>query len=427
LIYHRTLAYIRTNHGLSQEEFAKALGYDTEYIIALETDIVRATPEFTDRLRNELKLHDAPITEDERAALMIRLFEFKSKIDYGELNKAEKMMSQLEKNTKASYSPSTVNFYDLFAAYYYMTVGDKEVFDEKMAALENKTRTFSTRHKFHYKHLIGAREYVAQNYKKALDAYMEAEKLDKNFDWYDVRFIFGYGLCLSAIGYAARAVEYFRKAQHLSLWQKIYDGKPNKSYEVDIDCNLAFNLSKIGRCDEAFKILNNRLKLEKKKGSAKARLGHVYLGIGTSYLYAKRYNDAIKTFDVAYKYPNQYNIYSALFYRKALAFIKIGNINEGLLSIQEGLNVSSDGVWKVLLEALKCSVMLSEPESLKHMETIIIPSLLKYYQYAEVVKYYKELINYHIKKGNNEAIQAHSVAIIRIYKNLYEEHIEGGL
>lgn len=427
MIYHRIITNIRTKHGLTQEKFADALGYETDYITALEDNYVQATFEFVTRLINKFDLHDSAITEDAHATLMDNLNIFKHRIDSGELKEAAEMMPELEKKANLSYSPAVENYFGLFAAYYYITVGNKKALGEKMSALKKQTSKFNARHRYYYNHLIGMREFNAQRYKEALNAFLKAEKLDEHLEWNDVRFSYGYGLCLSAMGYISRAVEYFRKARHMSSWVKGYDGKSNSWYEVDIDCSLANSLSRTGRIDEALHILRNRLKLEKKKDNEKARLSPVYLNIGIAYLYAKRYSDAIKNFDTAYQYPNQYNAHKTMLYHKALALIESGNINKGLICIREGLKVSTEDIWNVLLEALECSVTLSDSESLKNMKTIAIPKLMKYYQYAEAAKYHKELSNFYIKMDDKDMALSHSFEAINVYEQLYEERVKGGL
>jgi len=422
------LVNIRLKHNLTQEAFAKDLGYPTDYIIDLESNRQQASFEFVAALKDKYNLHNTPITESERAALMESLYNWKIIMDYGDMAKAAQLKPILEKSARASYSPSTINLYDLYAAGYYWVTSDMESYNKTMEALEQRSNEFSARHLYHYNRLMAARKYVENNYHEALQAFKTAEKLDKKSEWGGVGFYYGYGKCLSDMGYAARAIDYLRKAQHLGTWSKIYDGKPNRRFDIDIDCSLAGNLSKISRVDEALKILDRRVSIEMKRNNKKG-IGLTYLGFGSVYLRAKDYDKAVDNFDMSFRYLDEYDeAFKTSLYRKALALIESDNIQDGLLYISRGLNMQTMGdIRRVLLEALNCSVSMDEPKSLEYLETVIMPKLLKYGQYMEVVKYFKLLSEFYSEKSNYVKALEYSNSALKIHEMLYEERVERGL
>jgi len=429
LIFHKTLVNIRKKHGLSQEELANIQGCKVEDIIAIESNKVQATYMFVTVLRNKLKLHDAPITENERTALMEELNNWKLAIDYDDMSKAAKLKPGLEKGARSSYSPSTEIFYDLYAASYYRATDDIKAHDETMAALEQRIEEFGPRHHFYYYRLLGARNFVAHRYKEALKAYRAAEKLDKDTRWGDVGLYYIIGVILSDMGYVTLAIEYLRKAMHLAKWHKVYYGKPNRRYDTQIDGFLAYNLSKMGKEDEAIVILDKRLSIEKERNSVDATIGYTYLSLGSVYLLNKKSSQAIVNFDTAFNYLDESSdVYKTNLYRKALALIESGAISDAVNCIDEGISISTDDeLWSVLFKVLKCSVSLSDPKSLLYMIDIAIPKLQEYEQYEDVVGYYKLISDFYGKNKNHELSQKYSNFALETYEKLYKERIEGGL
>jgi len=427
MIFHKTLANIRKKHGFSQDEFAKALGCTRELIVALESNKEQATFAFVTSLKDKLNLHSAPITESERAALMDSLYKWKLAIDYGDMDIAKAQKPELEKAAKNSYSPSTLNFYDLYSASYYWAVGDKDAFNQIAGVLSKRTGEFSARHLYHYYRIEASRNYIAYRFVESLKMYNAAEKLDKNSEWSNVGFYYGYGMCLSSLDYSARAVEYLRKAQHMAKWHRAYKGKPNNRLNLYIDTILAGELSVIGRLDEALSMLDKHLKIES-ENKINLRMGELYLAYGTAYLKAKKYDEALENFDTAAKYFNADGVKcQATSYRKSLCLIESGNIDEGLRCVEDGLSIQMHDSYRVLFEALKCSVTLSNAESLRYMEDTVLPKLLKCNYCAEAIKYSKMLGEFFREKGCYEAAFKYKDAAFKIIEHLYYEHMEGGI
>ena len=428
MIYHRTLINIRKKHGLSQEDLANIIGCTAAHIDALEKNREKAAFEFVATLKSKLNLYGAPITEDERKVFIDKLHNWKILIDYGVMDKASEQKAELEKGAEASCSSSILNFYKLYAANYYRISNDTEAFNKTMSFLNQRTETFSPSHQFFYYRLLGIQERVAYRYNEALKAYKKAEKLDKESTWGDVGFYYIYGMCLSEMGYVAKAIEYLKRAKHLAMWHKVYEGKPNDRYDVYIDGYLADNLSKSGKADEAHAMLNKRLDSEKTRKNAKHTIGFIYLSIGTVYLRTKKYNDAIENFDTAFQHLDETSeAYKTNLYRKALALIESDRINEGVLCVDKALDMSLDDTRRTLFETLKHSAMLSNPESLQYMENTLISQLLKYGQYAEAVKCYETLSGFFKKSGDHKNALKYSELALEVHRELHKEHVEGGL
>ena len=428
MIYHKTLTNIRIKHGYSHEEFAEALNCDISLIVALESNRQKADITFVSNLRDKLGLHNAPITEEERTTLMESLTTWLQAISYGDMDKAAAQKPQLEKSARESYSPGTINYYDLFAACYYWAAGDMDAHNEIMEALELRKSEFGARHQFYYYRLLGARAFMNHKYSEALKAFITAEKLDKNSEWHNASLYYSIGRCLSDMGYAARAAEYMKMAQQLAQRDKSYNNRPNNKFDVEIDGHMAYNLSKIGRIEEAHAILDKRLKIEINKGEGSEGHGATHFYIGHTYLREKKYCDALKHFEIALQYTSEDGyFFDVASYYKAETLFCLGKIEEGLCDLEKALALSLGNVSRVRLEALKHSALVSDGESFEHMANVIVPKFIEYELYDEAARYYKLLSKACNERGEYLVALKYSNAALEVYQQLYEERVEGGM
>jgi len=391
MLYYKTIRRLREKHGLSHEEFAGMMGCTVDYVRSLEDKSEgreQATPEFVEKLRDKLNLHGIPLTDDERTVFYTKLNNLKHALDYGEYDKAADSIPELTRCAEASCYQGFINICDLYTAYYYYAINNIEAYENIMSTLFERMQTFDRRQLFYYTYFEGIHACASRSYNEALGAFIKAEELAKNSLWGDIGFYYVYGMVLSDMGYAAKAVKYHKKAKHIARWNKDYNGRANTRYDVYIDGYLADNLSKIGQKDEAFDILNKRLEFEKGNKSAKKVIGFLYLSMGKVYLRIGECQKADSYFNKAFKYlVKGSEAYNANLYYKALALITSGKISDSIDCVNKGLSKHIDDLWVTLFEVLKHSV--SSSESKEYMENIIMPKLLKYGQHEEILRYYK--------------------------------------
>ena len=430
MIHFKTIKNIRKKHNLSQEEFADMLGYPVDYICSLEDSSGErsiASREFVAKLKDTLNLHDIPLTDEDKAIFYNRLNTLKYLIDYGYTDQAVKLIPDIARCAEASCHSSFINLCDLFTAYCSLETSDFDAFEQKMSFLDRKRQSFDSRHHHYFNLLTGQWMYYAGNYNAALASYVKAEDFDKNSQLKGVNFYFFYGLILSDIGYAVRAVKYLKNAAHHARWNKVFNGKPNSRYDVYIDGYLADNLSKIGQSEEALTILNKRLDRETKLNSEDDTIGYIYLAFGTVFLRAEQYHKALENFEIALRYLDERSeAYKTNLYRKALALIASGMISEGIGCMDEGLSMPIDDLWKTLFEAVKHSASLSDPVSLEYMETTVISKLLKHGQYEDVLRSYKILSDFFGKNGDYERALKYCKLAVEVHEKLFKERIEVG-
>jgi len=411
---------------MTQEEFAEALGCTTEHIVALETNKERATFEFAVKLTEVFNLHGAPITESARTTLMDRLSTWKHQINYGLVHKAAGLKPELEKAALSSYSPSTENFYYLHLADYYRLANDMPAYNETMELLGNRSGAFGIKHKYYYYRLLGVKAYVEKRHNEAIRAYEAAIALDKDKEWHDVRLYYGIAVSLSDSGFATRALMYFKEAKQLAQHSIVYGGKPNSRYDVYIDGYMGYDMSRLGRSDEALPMVRERLKAETSKQS-KDGMGYSYFSLGRIYHRIKDYYKAEENYENALKYLASGGVaYMAVLFGQASLMVSLDRIAKAAEYAEIGLSVATNDYWKVYFEALKQYTQLqSNIETASHMAEALIPKLVENRQYEAAVFYYQKLGEYYREKGSLEDACKYFKHALEVQIKLQEELLEG--
>ena len=430
MIYYKVLIAIREGHGLSQKAFADMLGCSVDYIRALEgpsKNRDQVTPEFLNILREKLDLHDAPLTVEEKDQFMEELHRWKDLIDYGEIRKATALKPELAKRAKSSFRQGLLALHSIYEAAYYFAVGKPKAFKDTMSYLETLKQGFSERCNVLYYQQQGAFALWENRLFDAQVAFIKAEEMDKKSKYSSMIFNYNYGLCLSYMGYATRAIEYLKKAQYKAKWDKNHEGRANRRYAVHIEGELAQNFSKLGNTDEALLILNNRLNYEMSRSKPRY-LGFVYHDFGRVYHRMGKIREALENYYEAFKYHEEGSVpYLNNTYHKTKALIANGRICEAMDYVNKGLNMSNDEIWKVLFDALKHSLSLSNPESREHIIMTAIPNLIRHNQDEEVMDHYKKLSEFYEKNGDSDKALQYNRLALDIYEKLYKKCVERGL
>ena len=428
MIFHKTLVNIRKKHGLCRAKLAQALGCTEDYIAALEDNKDQATFNFVIKIKETFDLHTAPIFESERNTLMEDLLNWKRAIDYADLDTATKLKPELEASVRLSFSPSTEIFYELYAADYYYIKGDTTAYDEAMAALSTRVDEFGKRHHYQYYRLLGAKAFVEKRYQDAIKAYKMAEKLDKDGSWHDVRFYAGLGASLSDRGYATRAIDYMERAKHIARYDKAYRGRSNRRFDVYIDGYLASDLSKVGRSEEALRILEKRLAQEKKINS-RVGIGYTYFSFGRAYKKINNNEKVIEYCDKAFECLNTSDqSYIDCLYYKASALTATGSIAGAVECAEEGLKIATDESRKAIFDAIKHTALISgSRQSAIYLKEVVIPKLHEYGQYEIAVYCYQQLSGFYHDEGYTDKALEYKSLALETHKKFHKTLVEGDM
>ena len=365
-----------------------------------------------------------PFSKAEREEHKQTLYKWRDLIDRGKLEEAKKLM-QKRPEYVANLGESLLWYlFCLFEARYFRAVGDKKAFDNVMFFLGNVAPEFDDEYSFYYYRLVGFREYDARRYKTALKALNEAEAVGAP-DWFDVGYYLNYGRCLSDMGFTEKAAEYFNKAKNKAQESKNY------IYDMYIQCFLAYDYIKMGKCVDALECLRACSIMQKIRNSDDASTGFMYLTYGLVYHNMNIYDHAIEYYETAFRYYTEGSApYARTLYNYASALITIGRVDEGVASINRGFSLLESeaewsGVWEALYDALKHSALLSIPESLEHMKNNAIPKLLDFGQYEEAANSCEQVSEFYENAGDTVQALEHSKLAIKIYKKYLNDRVKG--
>ena len=356
------------------------------------------------------------------------LCEWKRLIDCDKLGRARVLRPKLEKRSKEFGHVLPRLCYEMYAARFYRVTNDIEAFDKTMAYLETVESEIEVwgMLQYLYLRLKGMRALSKRQFKESLDMLLEAEKMigvEENVDG-DAALYYAIGYCLTDLHNPNMAIEYLKKAQ----WHAFQKG--HQKYDIDIQCFLAQNYSKIGEHDEAFNILNECLANKKGIKNSKASyspLGNIHLSYGIICCRAEKYHDALVHFETAIENTEEgTDLYLNSLYYKTLALIDSGNPDMALPDLEKGESLSVAGTsWEALFSALKHSLMLTNPESLDCLINSLIPKLQEYGDIEEVMRHYRTLSDHYKKCEEYEKALKYSNLALETMETMIKKREKG--
>jgi len=365
-----------------------------------------------------------PLSKAERRECERTLYQWKDRIDRGEIEEADKLMPRRPKYVSNPAEAGLWYLFCLFQARYFRAVGDNESFNNSMAFLDLVAPEFDNEYNFYYYRLIGSRELAARRYKAALEALYKAEEVGSP-EWHDVGYAYMFGCCLSDMGFVERAIYFFDKALNLA------NESDNHLYDVYIQCSLAYDYCKAGKGDGALGLLKGCSFIENYRDYDDASKGYLYLTYGFVYHHMKRYDEALENYETAFQYYTEYcESYVRLVYRKASTLIASGRIDEGLALINRGFSlfeneVEWSAIWEVLYNALKHSALLSIPESVERLKNNDIPKLLDFGQYDEAINCTRQIKEFYKNAGDTDRVVEYSELANKIYEKYINDRMKG--
>lgn len=188
-----------------------------------------------------------------------------------------------------------------------------------------------------------------------------------------------------------------------------YFDEPLGGYQLNVEILLAVNYGRLGRHDEALKMLKDALgQIEGNAELIKVK-GDIYHHIADIYHQLRRYEKALKNLDTAAKYIDKGStqILDNLHLR-ALILLDDNRREEGMSCLNEGLRLCDviekktgvrNSIFYYKLAGLKYSVTLDEPLSLFNLENIVIPGILAMRMDIYATPFYETLSSHFSKAG----------------------------
>jgi len=370
--------------------------------------------------------HSLPVEAIAYRMYLNLLKNWNSIMDHGDLKEAKEIMLVIDECYKVWDDPALDYLYKIARARYYRAIGKRKYFALLMDELEDLSHNFYDEHNHYYHRLAGLDAWGNRLYKDAIEEFHKAELADTG-EWGDAIYYYAYGACLTEMGYINKSIKYLLRAKEMAEKNDFH------KYDIYIQGYLASNYCLINNSDEALNIMNKCILIEKEKKNTSVSMAFAYLALGDIYYKNKRYGEALTFIDIAIPYtPEDSEMRVRCMYEKAQVLISSGDIEQGIIYTNDGINKSTIGgtwgdVWKALLIALEFSTELSEPESMDYMLNRAIPSLLEHGQYYEAIGYYKTISKYYEEAGDKDKALYFSNVVHNIYDDLIMDKMKGGV
>jgi len=396
------ISSIRRKKGLSQTELAQAVNFSQSYINRVEQGNRTISEEFLNAFRQVVDLPNVPLTDNEVELFKARLRSWKDIINYGDYDKARELKPGLAQSAKWSQEPELQIYFDLYDASFYHATRDMDKRNEIIASLSTNPHTFNGEQQYLRLRLVGIRELSVWKYRTALTSFLEAEKLGESLGLNDEGLYYNIAYCFTDMGYAYLANEFFEKSLQM------LHSKANYSYDNQIRSFIAWNISQLGKTDEALAILEGCIREEKSKATSISNIGAFYKSIARIHHRIGNFAEAIENVDeAASHFEPTSKSYGYNLYYKAIILIENNKMNEGMDCLNESLGFFDDASLEHLkLSMLRHSTSLNKPSSLKFIESTAIPKLLDHGAYQELIMHCDKIrVHYEAKNMYKKAYE----------------------
>ena len=387
---------IRERLGRTQESIAISLSYGPTFIGDMEREGIKIPLKQYAQLKKELKITDVPFLDFEKEEFEEELREWKDLVYAGDFHKASELMPGLARRAKLSDDTYLMTQYELSCAYYYFVASKMDEFNHLLNLLGKKEETFIEKQRFFYYYLKGLRDSKAAHYKIALVSLFKAEEAGKRIPLaeqsrlpYDSLYYY-IAFCLAFLQYAVKSEEYLNK------YEAIFHKKSRFLSTHFIHSLHIRNLITLQQYAEAISVIKTCMLEGKGTSANKLFMSTLHRSLGRIYYKTKEYNKAIVEYDTSLRYTNKDSeLYCFTLYLKAQTLLAAGKTDEGTGYIEKGLTeVKKDTNTEALLMALKHSINLKDPSSLRYMETVAIPKLIEYGDRVLAAEYCNALQDY---------------------------------
>ena len=410
----------RKKRGMSQEDLGRIVPMSSTAISEIEsgkrenpsTDIVWA-------IQVALKLENVPFTEQERKEYEKKLFEFRDLIVVRELDEAKIMQKGLSDILLMPFNPDLRDWYNLIYCKLLLKLSKNKEAEKIMEALDIEKYKDDNRFMYNYFYNKGALSYSNAEYKQAYDFFDTARKYMQDGFEQNAELHYALASCEAALGHFNRANKFLVRGR------KLYSGDKITVPELAVDSLIAVLYIRTGDFEEAKKMLD---KYYKKAVFVRDKyyIGAALLDYGYLYEQAGYYARAIEYLDQAFEYFEKGSRnYKEMMYRKGRCLIGLGRYVPCNLLIADGKKLSEgDKKYTILFKSLECLASLTNPDSVKYLENIAIPSLLEIGNKTATLDYCEVLLKHFENQGAR--YMKRTLYLSEIVRNIYKDILRGG-
>ncbi|MCL2364625.1 MAG: helix-turn-helix transcriptional regulator [Defluviitaleaceae bacterium] len=381
---------IRKNQGLTKTELANAMNFHRSYVSLIESKQRKMPPDYIARFKEALDAPDLPFNKKEERDFLTKLHDWREVVFREDVSEAAKTYPIIARIAALTVDSNLRILCQLFTLSYYRISKEINKYDALYNEVKMQVNAFNDEHKYWFYRQSGNRYMHAYQYRSALDAYFIALECMTTLGYKDESIYFNIGHCLTDMGYASRALEYFEKSQALSK---------SKRTNNDTEYFIATNYIHMGRTAEALEKLEDCLDDEKQKKDKDLFVGVIYEKIGIAHAHRGNHSAALAAYETALPLRSPH-AYPYTLYYKTISLMGCNRKAEALQCLEEGIASSKTNTKiYIMLRTLKCLYTFDHKDSHEYLVNESIPSLIKYEHNELLITCYQAL-GRHLKLSN---------------------------
>lgn len=392
------IKYYREKAGLTQEQLGRGICSIT-HVSKIERGLTQYSSNITDLICQRLGI-DFETEIQTFKDVKKQLYEWHEAIIMEETEDVELMKEELKRNPYVYISGFEI-MYRLLEIRYYLLKINIEKTEQLIKQIQKKNLFFSRYEQNLFKHILGMYYIRKSNLIKAIETLKDIEQEEYNNQEYFYHLAIAYSGTNSkvlAYHYAEKSLQFFKKTNNFRLvidTESLMLGQLGSDEIQDFDGVSLQYKTLIKRCD----ICNVPHK--------KAKLLH---NLAVKYFEKKDYVNANKYFLEAMSLKNNNTLfYLSSFSGHIRSCLEEGNLlprNELYTLIEEGLNLAvklNDECYQIIFTLLLYFIEDRKEEYFHYLYSVGIPIFKKNGDVFSTQYFQKDLFEYYLKVGNQEA------------------------
>ena len=416
---------LRKAKNIVQGELADAILSSSTKISLTENGTCKYSDDELEAIKKYFGMPDMPLTEFECAAFKKRLHHWHSLIGNGRAAaEAEELYKKISPITVTDpFDFDLPTLFRLFEVIYLRCKGDVNDAKAKFDFLKSVLDDMNAEHLFYFYSISGWFDFLDENVEGALEHYKKALEITQlNKGQFKVRFdILHYNIanCYTWLDMPYRATFFIFEVR------RTCDVKLSESFDLELDAMLASNYIKINKLDEAEKLLNKCL-IQAEGLNYGLMKAIIFYELGLLNKKLSNLNKAVEYFDRAldiHEMGSTYHLWAL--HHKIRCVIESRKFAKSERMLQQAKKLyDAKKEDLILFESLEHLLIISRGssrfhiESVKYIEAVTIPYLLKYFDYFEALDYCTLLIKHHIASRSR---RVHYISTLGLKCSIYDK------
>jgi len=381
---------MRISKGVSQVDFAKAIGRGEHTVIKVEKGERPLTDEEIEAGRKFFRAENYPLLEGEVAGFKGKLYVLKELAKEEALEEARRLRNSIAVINDFHFEPEMALLYKAINARLLLKEQDMDVARESLEAVKFFLGNGSFELRYHYYYAMGSLNMYTRNHKEAIRYYKLACDIEA-YSSQEPSVFFNLAVCYSRFGM------YFSTLISLERIYNNFRHDMTSTTGIMVVVNLALNYTRIGHYEKALMLHKEALLRIEPLGNA-LRLACILHNLGCLYYKTGKYKDAIKEFNKALQhFTERSHEYLETLYFKILSLIADKSSEYNLELDHAKVLAENNEYYSLLFNSLSHVIKLREKEDAQYIEDKIVAYLRDRHDYFKVMIYYEILKKFYAK------------------------------